>query len=267
VDSPYVPYFLRTQLQWKTCSWLEEAVIREADAVVFITQQMADRVMRKYPVTWKDKVHVIPHGYNIDVLKMLLVPPRISKRLRLVYTGTFYPGNRTPEGFLRALKLLGQTSSLDNQIEVVLIGSNVKMYQPMAERLGLGKVIEFHGEVSFLESLELAAGADVLLVIDAPSSTPSVFLPSKLIDYLIFKKPILGLSPLDGASANLLRRLGCKVVDPDDESAIAGALTELLQLWQSCRLKVSPIFDQVAREYDIRETTRTLDKVLRKYSN
>ena len=62
----------------------------------------------------------------------------------------------------------------------------------------------------------------MLLVIDAPADD-SLFLPSKLIDYLPLGKPILGLTPLRGASADLIRRLGYPVVAPDDEAAIAAA--------------------------------------------
>ena len=46
----------------------------------------------------------------------------------------------------------------------------------------------------------------MLLVIDAPADE-SLFLPSKLIDYLPARKPILGLTPARGASADLIRAL------------------------------------------------------------
>ena len=46
------------------------------------------------------------------------------------------------------------------------------------------------GGCPFAESARRAAAADVLLVIDAPADE-SLFLPSKLIDYLPAGKPIL----------------------------------------------------------------------------
>jgi hypothetical protein len=75
---------------------------------------------------------------------------------------------------------------------------------------------------------------------------------------------VLFRSPREGESANLLRRLGCPVVAPDDAGAIAAAMTELIQQWRSGRMEVSSAFDQVAGEYDIRRTTNYLDKALRR---
>ena len=90
----------------------------------------------------------------------------------------------------------------------------------------------------------------------------SVFLPSKLVDYLPFRKPILGLTPPQGASANLLRRLQCPIVPPDDTNAIASAISDLLGRWHSGTLAVDASFAATAAEFDIRNTSRLLSDVL-----
>jgi glycosyltransferase involved in cell wall biosynthesis len=259
VDSAY---FKGGDWQREMSRKMEEEVIREADAVVFITPQTAELVMRKYPAAWRGKVHVIPHGYDTGVLPLLEGPAQTRPCLRVVYTGSFYRGRRTPEALLQALQLLSQTSPLPGRIEIVLVGRQVKAYRRIAEELGVAGVVKFLDALPYLESLRMAAQADVLLVIDAPSDTESVFLPSKLVDYMMLKKPILGLTPLSGASADLLRRLECPVVAPDDVPAIAGTVSELIRLWQAGELGVSPAYESVAREYDIRQTTRTLHEVL-----
>ena len=70
------------------------------------------------------------------------------------------------------------------------------------------------------------AAADGLLVIDAPAKK-SVFLPSKLIDYLGAGRPILGLTS-PGTSANLINQLGGWVASPDDVEAVAAAIKTFL---------------------------------------
>lgn len=259
MDNPYLSF---TPIQRRLSSRLEKAVIREADAVIFETSQTAEAVLRKYPRAWMDKVHVIPPGYGLNLFDDLNLNPAPRKRLRLVYTGMFYPGKRTPETLLQALQSIQRTRPLAEQLEVRLIGPFAPDYQPLAQSLGLGEVVTCSGPIPLAACMQEAAAADVLLVIDAPSDTPSLFLPSKLVDYLAFKKPILGLTPNVGASADLLRQLGCPVVAPDDPEAIARAVAELLDHWLAGELTVSPEFAAVAPNYDIRQTTRILHRIL-----
>jgi glycosyltransferase involved in cell wall biosynthesis len=162
----------------------------------------------------------------------------------------------------RALALLSGRGSLAGRLEIVLMGPAVEEFRRDATALGLDALIRFEPRRPKDDASRAAAAADVLLVIDAPSAGVSVFLPSKLIDYLAFRKPILGLTPADGASARLLARLECPVVAPDDPHAIAGALDALMARRQSGNLSVSAAFDAVASEFDIRRTTAQLDDVL-----
>ncbi|MFZ2098689.1 MAG: hypothetical protein WAV05_18815 [Anaerolineales bacterium] len=243
-------------------SWrkMEKDIIQEADVVLFTNSQAVDLVMRKYPPAWKEKVGVIPHGYDASLAKSTGPTPASGSRLRMVYTGDLY-GKRTAWGLFQALGILSQVS-LQDQIEIVFVGRTSPEHHQMVNDLGLSGIITFNDQVPYVKSLEVAAGADVLLVIDAPSSTPSPFLPSKLVDYLMFKKPILGLTPQDGASADLLRRLGCPVIPPDDPLSIAKALSNMIESWCGGSLAVSQEFGQVAMTYDIDQTGRLLDKVL-----
>ena len=109
----------------------------------------------------------------------------------------------------------------------------------------------------------MAADADVLLVIDAPSRGPSPFLPSKLIDYLPLRKPILGSHAGDGATAGLLRTsrvVSWRLRTTSQPSSGAGG-----SRWAagaSGTLGVGPAFDSVAAEFDISRTTAGFSDVL-----
>jgi glycosyltransferase involved in cell wall biosynthesis len=67
--------------------------------------------------------------------------------------------------------------------------------------------------------------SDVLMVIDAPFAQ-SPFLPSKLVDYLGARKPILGVTP-PGESRDLIQRCGYPTADPRDVAAVAEAIGDL----------------------------------------
>jgi glycosyltransferase involved in cell wall biosynthesis len=241
---------------------MEEDVIREASAIVFVTDETADLVMMKYPDEWRRKVFVVPHGFDSRLGAATLGPAGRRLPMRIVYTGRFYAGVRTPLPLLQALADLNAREPLGGTLEVLFLGPRVDEFEREAEALGVASLVRFRGRVSPIEAASAAAEADVLLVIDAPSDGPSAFLPSKLIDYLPLRRPILGVTPEPGAAARLLRRLGCPVAPPDDVGAIASALRALVRRWHDGTLDVGEEFDRVAAEFDMAHTARLLHAVL-----
>jgi glycosyltransferase involved in cell wall biosynthesis len=239
---------------------MEADVVRHADALVFVNEQTAERVMRKYPDEWRRKAHVVPHGYDCSDISPS-EPAAPDDRLTVAYTGRFYDGIRTPEHLLHALTALGRRRPLARELHVSFVGTPVASHLQLASRLGLDDVVEFTGRLSFAESSRRAGAADVLLVIDAPA-TESLFLPSKLIDYLPAGKPILALTPPRGASADLIRALGYPIIGPDDESGIAAALEALIVAKQERRLTTSATHSEVAQRYDIRRTAGAFAEIL-----
>jgi glycosyltransferase involved in cell wall biosynthesis len=238
---------------------MEQAVVEEADALVFVNAQTAERTMRKYPAAWSAKVHVVPHGYDVDMLPAARDTRSPDGPLRIVYTGRFYQGWRTPEHLLHAVAAL--TARDRRALELVSVGTIDSESTALAARLGLTDVVSFRGRLSWVDSMTAAMSADVLLVVDAPSEV-NLFLPSKLIEYLPLGKPILGLTPATGASADVLRALGYPIAPPNDAAAIERALESLVTAKRSGTLRASPQHHEVAARYDIRRTTEAFASVL-----
>lgn len=236
----------------------ERRVISTADRIVFTNSRTVDLVMRKYPPELMKNVSVVPHGYESRMPEIGNAGSR--DRMRLVHTGDLY-GLRSPDVFLRALAKLAARRDLNDKMEVVFVGSVPETAQKLADDLGISSLVKFMGRLTSSEASETAASADVLLVIDAPSDN-SVFLPSKLIDYLAFNRPVFGLTPKQGAAADLLFSLGCPIVPPDDEAAVVAVLEQLFAQWTEGTLSSSRILSEVAQRYRIDETTLGLDAAL-----
>ena len=243
------------------CGDRRKRPLPRANAIIFTNEHTADLVTRKYPGEFREKSHVVPHGYDAGLAR-IVAPAKKGVRLRMVSIGSFYRA-RTPMPLLQALAELNRAEPLANSLEVILSGENNLPYMESVTSLGLAESVRCQDSVPFLESQRLAASADVLLVIDAPSDGASVFLPSKLVDYLMFEKPILGITPPEGSSADLLRRGDCSVVPPGDIQGIAAAVKALLEDWRAGRLGVSGRFREMARGYEVTETTRVLDAIIR----
>lgn len=244
----------------------EEAIVGAADAVVFVTAETADLVMRKYPKAWRSKVHVVSHGFDRDTLPNqpnppdLNMPPPGRRPLKLVHAGNIYAGRRDPHALFRALQRLGGTEALAGRLEIAFYGN--APVETLAERdaAGLEAIARFEGSVGYLESLRVAAEADVLLLIDADAEV-NVFLPSKTVDYLMLDRPILGLTPSKGASANVLRRGGHIVTPPGDVDALAAHLAELLVLHERDEPLRSGL-SGASEDFDILRTTEAFEAAL-----
>ena len=257
-DSPYyqsVPARQRAEARLA-----EERVMEGADAIVFPTTRMADLVMGKYRAALRDKVSVVPHGFEGDAGDAAAHPRRASGRLRLVHAGDFY-GSRTPAALIEAVGRLCKREPGSRALEIVLIGLVPDEHRKRVTDLKLSDVIQFSGRRSYTEAAREMSSADALLVVDAPGRE-SVFLPSKLVDYFAFSRPIIGLTPRSGASADLLARLGCAFAEPDDVDGVEAMLRTTLATWRQAPLRVSTTFRAVAAEYEIERTTARLNDAI-----
>ncbi len=258
VDNPYHP---GTAWQRRIWTSMERDVIAGATQLIFVNRYALDRVMAKYPADWKARAHVVPQGFESHRAPAAAPAAAIRSALRIVYTGRFYDGLRTPETILKALAELNRSRPLQGRVCVEFIGSAMSQYQRLASRLQIGHLVSFIGRLGPEQAQAHASTADVLLTIDAPSDGASLFLPSKLVDYLPLRKPILGLTPLQGASADLLRDLNCPVVAPDDVKGVVSTLMALIEAHEQGTLAISASHDEVAERYDIRNTTLAIERV------
>ncbi|KAA3646348.1 MAG: hypothetical protein DWQ07_09015 [Chloroflexi bacterium] len=259
-DNPY--YFRLSNFQKAQMETFERSVIEAADMVVFTNSETADLVFKKYPAEWKTKAQVVPHGYDRNLLGYLKKNDFREGVLRIIHTGNLY-GLRTPQGILEALRLLKEEGKLNEGLDIVFLGrtKNREDYIEFCKRHGI-EVVKFMPTLPYLESLQIAASADVLLLIDAPAASSSVFLPSKLVDYMMFGKPILGLTPNDGVVALLLDEFGFPHSDPQDEKRIAEMLLGIWDKHNSRGFDFSQKFDSVAERFDIEYTTGTFETLL-----
>jgi hypothetical protein len=256
VDSPYQPasgWFAKRRRS------MEAAVVGAADATIFVNVFTRDRVMQKYPAEWKRRAHVIPQGF-VPGASPAPLPP--AGPMRLAYTGRFYHGIRTPTALFDALALVRQRRQLAGALEIEFVGADMEPYDRDARRRGLDAIVRFAGRLNPDDARDRAGRAHVLLTIDAASDGPSLFLPSKLIDYLPLGRPILGITPREGAAADLLRRLDYPVADPHDAAGIAVELERLLDRHRDGRLAASRAHHDVAAEYHIDATSAAFDRVL-----
>jgi hypothetical protein len=258
VDSPYIQNEApRVMDRWRV---QEREVIRNADAVLFVTKRTEKLVMSKYPPEWRRKVRIVPHGFDQDLPTPFLKSKPTAKRLKFVHTGSLFEGLRDPLVLLEAIALLNHKIAPELMPTFEFVGSKDIRYSARACELGIDNIIKFDERTSYLDSLQIASGADVLIVID--TNVPgSVFLPSKVVDYLMFGKPILALTADDSETADALRPLGHVCVNAKEPAVVAAAIARLVKDREQVASTVQAR-RHLTDAYRISDTTRLLEAAI-----
>jgi hypothetical protein len=208
---------------------LEARVLAGADHVLFTSDEMLRLATGDHGAALQGKSGVLPHSFVPEWYG----PPRESgsgeRPVRMLHTGHFY-GPRSPAPLLRALARLHRRRNLAGELQIDSYGSFPARDREALARAGLDQVFRVHPVIFYLDSLELMRRNDVLLLVDAKltQTTESVFLPSKLVDYLGSGTPIMAVTPLQGTTARVVKETGGVVCDIENEDAIEAALVRLL---------------------------------------
>ena len=222
VDNPFLPYDPLTR---RVNRALERRVLRAADRLVFTSEETVELVASKQGREIVEKARVLEHAFEPELFETPAAHEGSGIIVR--YLGDFY-GERSPAPLFEALRrLLSAEPATLEGVRFELVGSKA---EGQLEAAGIATLPEglvvSRPSVKYLESLRLMRESDGLLVIDAPAEL-SIFLPSKLIDYVGAARPVFGITP-KGTAASVIRRLGGWVADPADPAAVAETLKSLL---------------------------------------
>lgn len=254
-SDPWVdnPYSVTTDFDIQT----ERLVVEKSDALVFTTTRTQELVMKKYPEKWIRKTHVIPHGFEKEALSL---PNKDlpDKTLHLLHTGNIYEA-RAPFVLIFALLMLREREVTD--IKIHFIGHVQPVFSKLVEGYGLSSYFSFLGSIKPDACLEKAASSDVLLVCDAPSKE-SVFLPSKVVDYLTARRPILAITPTESSTTDFLRDVNGITASPDSPEKLADILVKLLEMKKDNQLSSLLPNDSAVEKYMIDTCAQHFSKIM-----
>jgi hypothetical protein len=209
---------------------LERDVVRGADRVVFSSLETKHAILEKYGAEAIRKADVLNHCFFPEWFYLRKVNDRVDgKAIRVLFTGSFYH-SRTPIPFLEILAELNRGKTYDGKIVFDFYGSISESDRLHPIWTTVETLARFRGAVDYPTSLALMKAADYLFLIDAPvqGDQESVFFPSKLAEYLGADRPIIGLTPRNGATSRILQETGHHVVSWSDKEAMKAILDMML---------------------------------------
>ena len=192
----------------KVKSNLEEEIAECADKIILNNKYQKEYMAKSKKNFNKfiDKSVVIEHSYD----KSLYKENEQKQNNKIVFR---YIGHldeiRTPIYLLKALRILNKKDDKISDIAQFEFYGNLsdkdKLFIMDNDLLNL---VHIKKTVGYLQSLELMKDSDWLIHIDANISdvvNENIFFAAKLADYIGSQRNIIGLTMLDGASADILR--------------------------------------------------------------
>lgn len=189
-------------------TWMERRALRSARGLVAVTQPMARKLRDRYG----KPTAIVLNGF--DEADYPAAAPEWSPDLRIVYTGTIYPGKQSARPLFEALRLMGPRAE---RIRAAFYGAGGGYALAEARAAGVDRLVELHGMVSYHESLRQQRAADALLLLLWNDAREEGIYTGKLFEYLGARRPILAIGADRRGAGDLIRERQAGVVfhDPD----------------------------------------------------
>ncbi len=245
-DSPYIDYARDDVREFNRR--LEDRILERADRVFYTCEEMRDLILSRHPRLDSAKTGVLPHSFVKQWYELSETPPiEPFDGIKMLQTGSFY-GPRTPLPVVEALAGLHREGRLEGRLRIDSYGGMAPEHQRAIVDAGLAEIFRARTFLPYLQTLPLMKAHDILLLVDAAlsSTDENVFLPSKLIDYLGSRRPILAITPERGATARVVQAAGGRVCPIEDAAGVRQAFESLLdqdQVVQQAREEGIECFD------------------------
>lgn len=219
--------------------FFEKNVLRLCDRIS-TTSALMKELFVEHRYFEESKIDVITNGFDEELQFTAHNFERVDldkTKINITYTGTFY-GDRQPYSFIEGLSLLiKERPEMKTEIAVNFVGNwdNDPIKQFCQERSML-EVVKFFDMVPYKKAMKYLMESDILLLINGLNKLNRIYIPAKMFDYLVVKKPILFIGNC-GAPAEIIRQVNIGVICSHDPEEIKSKLVEMLEKRDSYKIR------------------------------
>lgn len=208
---------------------MERAIVHHAAAISLNTEPLMEEFLERYPNLDRNRFFVMPNGYDLSDLADVSPPTSAPQNdhITLCHAGFLY-GVRDPAVLLEAIRAANarnkgnQRKLRFRQIGAVQLGYDIR--SRFADMLSDGSLV-LDPPRPYQECLSELLLADWVVNVQ-PATRSQV--PSKLYDYLALNKPILNITPREGALGRIVAKYELGLLfDFDELDALTNALLEI----------------------------------------
>jgi hypothetical protein len=250
----------RRSQRYRFNRWIERSIFRHADAVIYFTHKALNSARMRNAE--RDNIYMLRPG-----APLIDFPEFGYEKLDKIHFGHFgsLGDGRDFSIFFRSLHdLIRKNPEWRDKISVDIYGMDL---DPVSRKVlldyQLNGILCEHGRLEFdpvsgksgrQRVLEAMRRCDVLLVIHGTDAICEEYIPSKIYEYFLTSRPILGLARPDSELRYLLEDNGHICVNGEDLYEVKAAIKDLVTRWESVGLP-----DQMPKSrFTVKETVKTL---------
>lgn len=209
----------------------EFQVLKNADAVVVVGESMKTQFEKV-----SNKVVTITNGYDTVINNL---PVALATKFEMVHIGMMN-ADRNPEIFWKIIsELIEENKQFASDFKLKLIGKIDTSVIKSIHQYKLNSYVETIDYVPHTEVINFQKKAQVLLVIVNKVPSAKGIVTGKIFEYLMAKRPILAIAPVDGDLAKIIDNTNSgTVVGFDDKEVLKNNILHLYKNYIDGRLEI-----------------------------
>lgn len=233
---------------------LERRVLKSADRITLVNNGFFPENQDLI----KHKSTVIPNGFDPDHIVKPASSSIGNNKFVIRYFGSL-KANQYPKAFIEALKeIITHHSDQANKISFEFFGSIDPEIKKDLQALAPSLDVQFTEFIPHKKMMKLVQSADLLLLVIGRTKNSKFVLSTKIFEYMTSGKPVLGIGPLDGSAAALVKRADIgRYFSHSNSRGIKDFILQLLN--DEVELKYH---QQVINEYNFRYLTKQLEQIM-----
>jgi len=225
--------------------YLEKLIFRYADKIIYFTDQASANALKRNPGA-KDKLSVIrPGAFPAENWTQTY---QKQEEIHFGYFGSLASKRNLKKVFKAFHHLLQEEPDLSRQAVIDIYGTALDPVTGQAlDAYNLKEIVTVHGRLEYdpatgktgrEQVLEAMKRMDVLILVHGDDIFRcDEYIPSKLYDYMLVQRPILGLTHPGSELQTMLEDNGFFAADSQNEKEIKSTLQNLISQWKDTGLQ------------------------------
>lgn len=234
---------------------LEQSVLKQANHLTLVNNGFFPEHNLKHKAT------KIPNGFDRDDFPDTPSTSR-NEKFTICYTGSLKM-NQFPNNLLDALKALSRDHpEIARSIIFKFYGNIDARFQEEIKQASIVCDTAFPGLVPHKKAIKEMAQADMQLLVIGKSPRSKLVLSTKIFEYMMTRKPILGIGPLDGAAAKVVKKTKTgHFYAHSDSLGVKQCIVNAYQASLENKNFIEPETSEIEK-YNFKNLARQLDEIL-----